>query len=368
MKKALLTVLTAVFVLASTEAGACTTAVIGAGASESGRPMLWKQRDTGNPFNVLVHIPAADGRYAYTAVFNADDLARNAVYAGSNEKGFAIINNMSYNLAKGSYDALNGSLMRRALESCATVAEFEAMLRSEDPRTCEANFGVLDATGAACYIEASDSVLVRYDVPEDGWLVRTNYSLAGSPEGSGYARYETAVGLMERHKGKFTPEDLVDGLGRSYRNAVLGYDASRIFACGFTYDEDFIPRPSTTSSVVIDGGDLMWVAIGYTPGAYMMPVRVSAGAALPACLTPGENGNAPANMLADEIKKKTHHLGRDAGKKYVDFRVMRPVLRIVRRYEKAAADIYARCGTDVEEMNRQLDALFARFRDEIDTI
>ena len=107
MKKALLTVLTAVFVLASTEAGACTTAVIGAGASESGRPMLWKQRDTGNPFNVLVHIPAADGRYAYTAVFNADDLARNAVYAGSNEKGFAIINNMSYNLAKGNYDALN---------------------------------------------------------------------------------------------------------------------------------------------------------------------------------------------------------------------------------------------------------------------
>ena len=44
------------------------------------------------------------------------------------------------------------------------------------------------------------------------------------------------------------------------------------------------------------------------------------------------------------------------------------VLRIVRRYEKAAAGIYARCGSDVEEMNRQLDALFGRFRDEIDSI
>ena len=37
-------------------------------------------------------------------------------------------------------------------------------------------------------------------------------------------------------------------------------------------------------------------------------------------------------------------------------------------YEKAAAGIYARCGSDVEEMNRQLDALFGRFRDEIDSI
>jgi len=368
MKKALLTVLTAVFVLASTEAGACTTAIIGAGASESGRPMIWKQRDTGNPFNVLVHIPATDKHFAYTAVFNADDTERHAVYAGSNEKGFAIINNMSYNLAKGEYDALNGSLMRRALESCATVAEFEALLRAEDPRTCEANFGVLDATGAACYIEASDSVLVRYDVPSDGWLVRTNYSLAGSPKGSGYARYESAEYLMKRHKGKFSASDLVDGLGRSYYNAVLGYDASRKFACGYTYDEDFIPRPSTTSSVVIDGGDLMWVAIGYTPGSYMMPVRVSAGAELPACLTPGEDGNAPANVLADEIKKKTHHLGRDAGQKYVDFRVMKPVLRIVRRYEKAALGIYGKSGSDVAGMNRQLDALFARFSDEIDAI
>ena len=82
MKKALLTVLTAVFVLASTEAGACTTAVVGAGASESGRPMLWKQRDTGNPFNVLVHIPAADGRYAYTFAVPVSNTAA-AGYAGS---------------------------------------------------------------------------------------------------------------------------------------------------------------------------------------------------------------------------------------------------------------------------------------------
>ena len=119
MKNALLTVLTAIFVLASTEAGACTTAVIGAGASESGRPMLWKQRDTDNPFNVLVHIPAAEGCYAYTAVFNADDTGRNAVYAGSNEKGFAIMNNMSYNLAKGDYDGSNPAPPWRSSRQCS---------------------------------------------------------------------------------------------------------------------------------------------------------------------------------------------------------------------------------------------------------
>ena len=64
----LLAVLAAVF---PPEAEACTTAIVSAEASASGRPLLWKQRDTDNPHNVVAYV--SGGKYAYTAVFNASD-------------------------------------------------------------------------------------------------------------------------------------------------------------------------------------------------------------------------------------------------------------------------------------------------------
>ena len=51
---------------------ACTTAVVSAGASASGRPMLWKQRDASDPYNRIVHVK--DGvQIAYTALFPTSD-------------------------------------------------------------------------------------------------------------------------------------------------------------------------------------------------------------------------------------------------------------------------------------------------------
>lgn len=346
-KFALLTAI-AVFAMAIPSL-ACTTAIVSAEASSTGRPLMWKQRDADDPFNTVVYIPAADGHYAYTAVFKVSDTLRRSAYGGSNEKGLAIMNNKSYNLAVGSYDAANGSLMRRALECCATVEEFDAFLRAENPRTCEANFGVIDATGAAAYFEAADSSVTRFDVPAGGWLVRTNYSFSGEENGiSGYARYESAYRLMKRHKGKFSPHFLIDRLGRSYYNAVLGYDASRRIFRRHVFDEDFIARPSTASSVCFDGPMLMWAAIGYTPGAYAMPL-VSC-AELPTCLT-------EANAVADSLNKVMHPLPRDGAEKYIDFKVARPIWRTVRRYERRAA----RIGADPAA----LDALFEEFKKEV---
>lgn len=330
---------------------ACTTAIVGPLASESGKPMIWKQRDTDNPFNVVAHIPRSGDNFAYTAVFNASDTLRRNVYGGQNEKGFAIVNNASYNLSRSSYDASNGKFMRKALESCKSVDEFEEMLRSWKDRDCEANFAVLDSFGAVAYIEAADSSVTRYDAPADGYLVRSNYSFSGTPDGtSGYARYESAAYLMSHHKGKFSPHDLIDGLGRSYYNAVLGYDASR--KGRYAYDEDFIPRQSTTSSLCIDG-QVMWVAIGYTPASFAVPVRVSDGFALPSCITAGEDGKAPANVLADSLKKAVHPLPRDAAQKYIDFDLVKPLLKLVRRYEALAAK---------SSSAEQIDALFKEFQ------
>lgn len=327
---------------------ACTTAIVSAGASSTGRPLLWKQRDTGEPFNTVRNVPAKDGHYAYTAVFNSDDALFLNAFAGCNEKGFAIINNMSYNLATSSYETRNGRLMRRALESCATVEEFSAFVLAQEVRNCMSNFGVIDETGAAAYFEVADSSFTRFDVPEGGWLVRSNYSLSGRPDGpSGYARYETAYALMSRHRGKFSPLFLIDGLGRSYYSAVLGYDASRKFPRGKIYDEDFIPRPTTVSSVCIDGSAVMWTAPGYTPASYAMPLEICGE--LPACVT-------EANAFADSLKQVMHPLPRDAAKKYIDFGIARKVMAVVRRYERRAAALVGDPAA--------LDALFEEFKKE----
>lgn len=344
----------------SADVFACTTVIVSAEASATGRPLLWKQRDTGNPFNTFVYITATASTFAYTGLFNVNDVRHRSVYAGENEKGFAIVNNNSYNLSSSRYDPKNGAFMRRALEKCVTVDDFEAMLRAENPRIVESNFGVIDSFGGAAYFEAADSSVTRFDVPEGGYLVRANFSLSGTGDGenfsesgisryarTGYARYATASDLMSAHKGKFTPSFLIDGLGRSYYNSLLGYDASERFADAVAYDEDFIPRPTTTSSICFDGNECLWAAVGYTPASYAMPLPICSE--LPSCLV-------RANALAERLKREMHPGPRDAGVKYIDFRIACSIMKTVRRYEKEAAALFGD--------NDALDELFAEFENE----
>jgi len=331
------------FLLPSVDAAACTTAIVSADASASGRPLLWKQRDTDNPYNVMVHV--SGGRYAYTAVFSASDKARKRVYGGANEAGFAIMNNASYNLAEKDYEEWsNSSVMTEALRSCRTLDDFARLLEAwPKPRAIEANFGVVDALGGAAYFEVGDTKVTRYDVEPGGWLVRSNFSFSGRPgEGSGMARYETAEYLMSRHKGKFTPDFLIDGLGRTYYNHALGVDMRSRAPKGKAVDLDFIPRYSTVSSICIEGvgmGDaaassVIWTAIGYTPCCYAVPVWIAAGDEIPSFLSPDTEGNsAPANLLAWELMCHVHPGDRDAAGKYIDFKKLNPILKLVRKAE-----------------------------------
>ena len=85
-----------VAILLGAEALACTTAVVSAGASSSGRPMLWKQRDARDACNTIAHVKGE--RYSFTALFPTSDTLHTKAYAGINAAGFAILNNLSYNL------------------------------------------------------------------------------------------------------------------------------------------------------------------------------------------------------------------------------------------------------------------------------
>ena len=95
----------------------------------------------------------------------------------------------------------------------------------------------------------------RYDVKDspDGYLLRTNYSVSGRPnEGYGYIRYDNAARLFSRATSErsITPEWITGICSRSFYHTLLGRDFT---TDTWVVDQDFIPRRSTSASVVIEG-------------------------------------------------------------------------------------------------------------------
>ncbi|MBQ9462652.1 MAG: hypothetical protein IJU68_03230 [Bacteroidales bacterium] len=315
----------------------CTTAIVSAGASRSGRPMIWKQRDSGEKNTCVAYVRG--GRFGYTGLFTVADTLRRSAYAGINEAGFAIANNLSYNLLPDSLNLAphNGRLMAEALGSCASLEDFEALLAAKAcPMRLSANFAVVDASGGAAYFEVEDYSVVRFDVPEGGYLFRTNFSLSGDEgRGRGYARYATEEALMARKGGRFDAEFFF-GMGRSFVNVLTGGDALKGRRDGYIYEHDFIPRSTSTSSVVIEGAlpgerpdsGLMWVADGYTPCCYAVPVWVAAGACLPSFIT----GDAPANRLAERLHGSFSTVEWDS--KYLEVAHLSRSIRLTQSFER----------------------------------
>ena len=71
-KKSLLSLfLLAVATFSFLSADACTSAVISGRATKSGRPLLWKHRDTGTEWNHIEHMQGK--RFAFTGLVNSTD-------------------------------------------------------------------------------------------------------------------------------------------------------------------------------------------------------------------------------------------------------------------------------------------------------
>ena len=190
---------------------------------------------------------------------------------GHQQQGFSILNTASYNIQDKDDTTrvmdYEGIVMRMALERCATLTDFEHFLDTlSRPLRVEANFAAIDALGGAAYYETNNFGFVKADANDPlqaphGYLIRTNFSYSGfADEGMGYIRHETAVQLFSRQRaqGLFTPEWIFSSADRSYYHSLLGtdlkeYDFSAPGATGFVVDQDYIPRFSTSASVVIQG-------------------------------------------------------------------------------------------------------------------
>jgi hypothetical protein len=368
---------------------ACTTAIISAEASGTGRPMLWKHRDTDEYYNHIGYLKGE--KYGFTALLNTRDTVYTEVWAGVNEKGFAIANNVSYNINLVPYDnpSRNGNVMMDALGVCATVDEFEQFLKDMAvPRGARANFAVIDAVGGAAYFEVGDDRYFRFDVKDSkrGYLYRTNFSFKGrEDEGAGYIRYAAAEKLFEEKKRNFTPDWLVSVPARSFYHGLMKRDlkdySDKELGEGFIISQDYIPRPTTVSSLVIEGvnpgedprNTVMWSAIGYAPCSYVIPVWVGAEDEIPACLSSKDKALAPANDLAMQLKGVVFPITRGNGSKYLDYVTLRSDIlpevekaedkeikageKLTRRFEKKGFDIEA-----VKEFNAEADKRFDAFR------
>jgi hypothetical protein len=304
----------------------CTSLVATGKATASGRPMLWKHRDTGAPSNFLARVEArAAGEFGYVGLFNAGDSLLAEAWTGMNDAGFAIMNTASYNLAPDTtaYKDREALVMSAALRRCRSVDDFATLLDTlPRPLGVQANFGVIDGMGQAAYFETYDHGYRRYDADEStgGCLIRTNFSISGKQNGTGrgYIRYESAHALLDSTiaSGGLTPELLTDTVSRSFYHSGIGRDPLKD-GDRIVEDKDFIPRKISTASIVIEGvladespaeGMRMRAALGYPPLA--KPATVSLGDIPPrlGADLPGHDSSASreANALRDQvfIKKK----------------------------------------------------------------
>ena len=287
-------------VCASMPVWACSSAVISGRVTPDGRPLLWKNRETGHLKNHMAYVKGE--LYDFVANVNSDSFpAEKEAWIGTNTAGFSLMNTQSYNLVRGDIvdsdrGPANGRVIYRALEVCATVQDFCHFLDTiAKPSGIEANFGVIDAQGGAAMFEVDEHSYKMFDandpnVAPHGYVARTNFSNGGELNvGSGYVRHMEVERVLQKAcaMGGITPQIIFNGLSRSFRNNILDIDLrSGDFnmpkTSGWFTDQDFIPRKNTSCSIVVQGvrkGEnpelcVLWTILGYPPTGVAVPLWV----------------------------------------------------------------------------------------------
>lgn len=339
---------------AFTSAFACTSAIIGADRTANGRPLLWKHRDTSAVDNKVEHIaPSPDG-FGFTGLFNASDSLLRECWTGFNSEGFAIMNTASYNIKDDDVPEKDmdkeGLVMTQALRKCRTVDDFQALLDSLPcPMGVEANFGVIDATGAGAYFETNNDSYIRINLEDspDHVLVRTNYSHEGRPmEGYGYIREANAMRHLAPfvENSKVTPELLTEFVSRSFYHSLWDKDFAADPNQRWAIDQDFIPRYKSSAVIVIEGSIpqpatdsrlltndsrlmtpdyIMWTGLGYPPCALIYPVTYGPQGVHPDLRGLLPSGHSKASDEAKARRDEVFPMHYDNGDKYIDLNRLR---------------------------------------------
>ena len=319
---------------------ACTSFIVSGKATKDGRPMIFKNRDTGDANNVVV---VAQGElYRYLGIAASWDKKPTSIWGGHNEVGFAIINTAAYNMngcrVKDSDN--DGIVMRRALEVCRTLADFEHLLDTlPKPLDVNSNFGVLDGEGGCAYYETGDSSYVKFDANDpreapNGYIVRTNHGLTGCRSiDRGVERFMAITDFMaETHrKGNLdceylianAPRYLTHGLTKQNLYEQLPKDENDTRYIHFS---EFIPRYITSSVLLVQGAapgespshTVSWTNIGWPCGSVAIPLMLEEDVPLPSIVQRDESGKSWLCSQSIEQKQRVFSLRRGNVRDYID--------------------------------------------------
>lgn len=318
---------------------ACTSVLVSGKVSKDGRPFILKNRDTHSLDNLIVQRKGE--KYRYIAVASASDSLPESVWSGHNEKGFAIINTAAYNLNGDSKigDERDGIIMRRALEICATLKDFESLIDTINPRYSNSNFGVIDAEGGCAYYEVGIKQWKKFDANDPnvapyGYLIRTNHGFSGDRSlDAGVERYmainkymtqASFMGGLDAIKILRTvPRILKHGLTDIDLYDLEPEDASKQKFFPFI---DFIPRYLTASAELIQGvkkGEnplytVGWNIIGSPLATVAIPLLITPSGKLPSLVLRGDDGGSKLCHYGFRLKERLFPLRTKSRENYID--------------------------------------------------
>lgn len=341
MKKLITLVLLVAVTAMTGEVWSCTTFLMSGKSTPDGKPLLYKNRDTGTLDNALVYF--TDGKYPYIGLVDSKNSWKQEVWGGFNSAGFAIMNTAAYNNNVGDTTKLidrEGEVMKMALATCATLADFEKMLFDmPKPAGVDANFGVIDAQGGAAYYETGNFNFKKIDANDPalapfGILIRTNYSFTGDAGvGAGYIRFASATDAlnMALAQNRFDPQFLMNSISRNLTHSLTkvnlraGIPANSTTTT-FVNIDDFITRTSTSSVILVVGAAkgedpsraMMWTLAGFPLTTVAVPVWINGGKSLPQVVSMKENMHAPLCDAAMMLKRQLFPITRGSGGKYMN--------------------------------------------------
>ena len=308
---------------------ACTSVIVSGRVTKDGRPMIFKHRDSGNVHNMMLVVQGR--KYRYLGLVNAGDTLPKDVWGGYNEAGFGIVNTAAYNLnGNGGDTDGDGILIRKALELCATLEDFERLMDTvKKPRDVNSNFAVLDAKGGCAYYETGNYKYVKFDVNDpavapDGYLMRTNFGTTGNHKlDQGVERYQAITAFMEEacKEGHLEHDYLITHISRYLKHGVTQLDMYDMMpetetdTCYVSF-HDYIARYSTASVVLVQGvrpdesplNTISWTIMGWPLTTIAMPLALLPSGKLPTLVSNDGTGHSRLCEMGLQLKSRVFTL------------------------------------------------------------
>ncbi len=308
---------------------ACTSVIVSGRVTKDGRPMIFKHRDSGNVHNMMLVVQGR--KYRYLGLVNAGDTLPKDVWGGYNEAGFGIVNTAAYNLnGNGGDTDGDGILIRKALEFCATLEDFERLMDTvKKPRDVNSNFAVLDAKGGCAYYETGNYKYVKFDVNDpavapDGYLMRTNFGTTGNHKlDQGVERYQAITEFMAEacKEGHLEHDYLITHISRYLKHGVTQLDMYDMMpetetdTCYVSF-HDYIARYSTASVVLVQGvrpdesplNTISWTIMGWPLTTIAMPLALLPSGKLPALVTDDGTDHSRLCEMGLQLKSRVFTL------------------------------------------------------------